>query len=297
MLTAPATTGTKACATATKRTPSSARAPRPLRNALALAQLWSPSRWTSRLNRIRPPNRRPIRSPIDSPSRDPSVAAPISRANRPGVVTVVAASSTTASPGTIRPTSIEVSSTMNRLVSRYRLMGGTAASQSRSCWMSSVMAGAPSGGPDTGTRLVADAYAKWLHRCPHRERPCCASGFPLECPPDLVGQVVDGKRAGRQHRAVRLAPDPAGVLVEFVVDLPDQLLQQVLDGHDALDAAVLVDHDGELLPLGLEAAQRVQHAQRLRQVGVGRTWSATRSRASIRSTRWAIPMTLSTSRW
>ena len=74
-------------------------------------------------------------------------------------------------------------------------------------------------------------------------------------------------RAGRSTR--RAGVGCRRVAVELVVDVPDQLLQQVLDGHDAFGAAVLVDHDRQGLAFGLHASQGVQDPHRLGQ-GQGR---------------------------
>src|SRR5829696_5131851 len=84
-----------------------------------------------------------------------------------------------------------------------------------------------------------------------------------------IGQVVDGEGPGQDQRPVGFTLNAVGVAVELVIDVPDQLFQQVLDGHDALGAAVFVDHDGQGLPLGLHASQGVQDPDRLGQ-GQGR---------------------------
>ena len=87
-----------------------------------------------------------------------------------------------------------------------------------------------------------------------------------------VGQVVDREPPGQHPGAVGLGAHRQDVLVGLVVDLADQLLEQVLDGHDALGAAVLVDDDGHLVAPGLHGAQGVEHRPGLgeRRGGLGR---------------------------
>src|SRR5215217_76120 len=80
-----------------------------------------------------------------------------------------------------------------------------------------------------------------------------------------IRQIMDGEGPGQEHRPVGFTLNAVGVAVELVIDVPDQLFQQVLDGHDALGAAVLVDHDRQGLALGLHASQGVQDPHRLGQ--------------------------------
>lgn len=72
-----------------------------------------------------------------------------------------------------------------------------------------------------------------------------------------VRQVVDGKRPGQGEGSVGPGRDRQHFEVGFVVDLADHLLEQVLDGDDAVDRAVLVDDDGELLSFRPEPPQGV----------------------------------------
>src|SRR5215211_7406925 len=76
---------------------------------------------------------------------------------------------------------------------------------------------------------------------------------------------MDGEGPGQEHRPVSFALNADRVAVELVIDLPDQLLEQVLHGHDALGAAVLVDHNGQGLAFALEPTQGVQNPDRLGQ--------------------------------
>jgi hypothetical protein len=50
-------------------------------------------------------------------------------------------------------------------------------------------------------------------------------------------------------------PDQRLFLIVLVPDLPDQLLQEILQGHQAGGAPVLVDDDGQVEPLGLKLAK------------------------------------------
>ena len=52
------------------------------------------------------------------------------------------------------------------------------------------------------------------------------------------------------------------LLVMLVLDLADDLLDHVLDGHHALGAAELVDDDGEMDPPGAHPRQKIEHAHR-----------------------------------
>ena len=47
--------------------------------------------------------------------------------------------------------------------------------------------------------------------------------------------------------------------VVLVADLADDLLEQVLDRHEARGAAVLVDHDRDLHLLALELLEQLRH--------------------------------------
>jgi hypothetical protein len=48
----------------------------------------------------------------------------------------------------------------------------------------------------------------------------------------------------------------------LVLDLADDLLDHVLDRHQPLGAAELVDDDGEMDPLGAHPCEQVEHAHR-----------------------------------
>nr|WP_241027820.1 hypothetical protein [Streptomyces verrucosisporus] len=81
-----------------------------------------------------------------------------------------------------------------------------------------------------------------------------------------VRQVVDGEGAGDQQRPVGLGTHRRHVPVGLVVDLPDDLLQQILDGHDPVHHPVLVDDQRELLTGGHQAPQGLRQPRELEQV-------------------------------
>ena len=64
--------------------------------------------------------------------------------------------------------------------------------------------------------------------------------------------------------AVALVDDRLGLDVVLVANLADDLLEQVLDRHQAGGAAVLVDDDRALRLLALELLQQLRHALGLR---------------------------------
>ena len=70
--------------------------------------------------------------------------------------------------------------------------------------------------------------------------------------------------AAEHERAVALVDDRLGLDVVLVANLADDLLEQVLDRHQAGGAAVLVDDDRDLHLLALELLQQLGHALGLR---------------------------------
>ncbi|MEA3076151.1 MAG: hypothetical protein QOF60_1059 [Actinomycetota bacterium] len=80
-----------------------------------------------------------------------------------------------------------------------------------------------------------------------------------------VDEVVDGEAAGDDEGAVGVVFDGEYVAAGLVVDPPDEFLEEVLDGHDAVGSAVLVDDDHQLLSFELHLAQRVEHLHRVGQ--------------------------------
>lgn len=78
-----------------------------------------------------------------------------------------------------------------------------------------------------------------------------------------VGEVVHRELPGQDHRAVLGVLHRADVAIRLVVDLPHELLDQVLHRHDPCAGAVLVDHHGQLGVGLLHLVQRIQHAGRL----------------------------------
>ena len=80
-----------------------------------------------------------------------------------------------------------------------------------------------------------------------------------------LAEVVEVEQTVDLH--VATPQDPRLVVddVVLVADLPDQLLDQVLEGDDARGAAVLVDHDGEVVTAAAHLRHRRQYALRRRQ--------------------------------
>src|SRR5262245_8174103 len=58
--------------------------------------------------------------------------------------------------------------------------------------------------------------------------------------------LVDAHLAAEDETAVALVRDGLALDIVFVANLADDLLEQILDGHQASGAAVLVDHDRHL---------------------------------------------------
>ena len=107
-------------------------------------------------------------------------------------------------------------------------------------------------------------------------RPGCASQLAEDEPGDsvvvlvrqiaveLLIEVVDRERAVDADRVVVDPLDRLVRQVELVFDLTDDLLEQVLECHDALHRAVLVDHDREVLVRAAELGQERREVLRLR---------------------------------
>ena len=66
----------------------------------------------------------------------------------------------------------------------------------------------------------------------------------LHLDPEALGHVLDVHLAAEHEAPVALVDDRLGLDVVLVADLADDLLEQILDGHEARRAAVLVDDDG-----------------------------------------------------
>lgn len=73
----------------------------------------------------------------------------------------------------------------------------------------------------------------------------------------MSGRSWTGNDPGRARDPSGPAGTGSAFEVGFVVDLADHLLEQVLDGDDSVDRAVLVDDDGELLSFRPEPPQGV----------------------------------------
>ena len=72
---------------------------------------------------------------------------------------------------------------------------------------------------------------------------------------EAVVEVLDPVRGLDPHAIRRQAHDLAVGQVELVVDLADDLLEQVLERHQSLDVAVLVDDEREAPAVALELRQ------------------------------------------
>ena len=70
-------------------------------------------------------------------------------------------------------------------------------------------------------------------------------------------KVVHAGRAGHEPAAVRLLAEVLGGLVVFVPDLAHKLFQNVLEGDDALGAAVFVHDDCHVMVLLAQGAQQL----------------------------------------
>ena len=68
----------------------------------------------------------------------------------------------------------------------------------------------------------------------------------------------DGMLDVDDERPPCLALDAAADLVLFVVDVADDLFKNIFQRDDALEAAVLVDHQREVLAAGAEVLQLLQ---------------------------------------
>ena len=74
---------------------------------------------------------------------------------------------------------------------------------------------------------------------------------------EQIVQLGDADPGVHHEIVVGDALYPGLAHVELVLDLTDDLLQEVLDRHEAGDSAVLVDHDGHLDAPALELAQEL----------------------------------------
>jgi hypothetical protein len=82
------------------------------------------------------------------------------------------------------------------------------------------------------------------------------------CVPKASLTAVDGHVAGHAVAAVGQRVDAVLLLalVEFVLDLADDLFQHVLDGDQPGRVAELVDDDGQVVAVGAEVAQQLVEA-------------------------------------
>ena len=84
--------------------------------------------------------------------------------------------------------------------------------------------------------------------------------FRLDLDAEPLAHLVDVHLGAEHVRAVALVDDRLGLDVVLVADLADDLLEQILDRHEAGGAAVLVDDDRDLHLLALELLQQLRHA-------------------------------------
>ena len=73
----------------------------------------------------------------------------------------------------------------------------------------------------------------------------------------LLVQIVHTSSAGDQPAAVGLLTEILGFLVVLIPDLAHQLLQDILQGNDALGAAVLIHHNRHVVVLLPQGAQQL----------------------------------------
>src|SRR5215203_4548176 len=73
---------------------------------------------------------------------------------------------------------------------------------------------------------------------------------------EALGQLVDVGLPAEHEDAVALVHDGLRLDVVLIADLTDDLLEEILDGHEARGAAVLVDDDGRLHLLALKVLQQ-----------------------------------------
>ena len=125
----------------------------------------------------------------------------------------------------------------------------------------------PSPGHDRGTLVNALL---------HRVGTLAETGDPLR--PGIVHRL-DRETSGCLVLAKR--HDHRFLFVVLVLYLAHDLIEQVLDGHEAGRAAVLVEHDGDVHATALERAQQIVHEHRLSTVceesmcpNIGECWNA-----------------------
>ena len=86
----------------------------------------------------------------------------------------------------------------------------------------------------------------------------------LDLDVQALRDLVDVHLAAEHEPAVAFVDDRLGLDVVLVADLADDLLEQILDRHEARGAAVFVDDDRALRLLALELLQQLRHALGLR---------------------------------
>ena len=77
--------------------------------------------------------------------------------------------------------------------------------------------------------------------------------------PCLLGKIVGIQQPVDNHVAAAQAMRPASFEVVFVADVADDLLDEILERHDARRAAVLVDDDREVLVFASHLRQSREH--------------------------------------
>ena len=79
-----------------------------------------------------------------------------------------------------------------------------------------------------------------------------------------LGELVEVEPTVDLDGAIDQPPWSRDVSVVLVPDVTDDLLDQVLESHDAVGSAVLVDDDGEVVPFPPHLGQRREHVLRAR---------------------------------
>ncbi len=136
---------------------------------------------------------------------------------------------------------------------RSRLIRRASASTTSNSWPS----GWRTTSPRTGTRP-----ARRKTRPPRVSTSSACSGSTSRTPATAL-ELLEVHARLREEDAGRLGgPERPLVLVVLVLDVADDLLEQVLDGDEAVDAAIFVDHHRHVDARGLHLLQ--QHADRHR---------------------------------
>ena len=86
-----------------------------------------------------------------------------------------------------------------------------------------------------------------------------------QAPAEFAVEVADRNVALADQAAVLARDDAALDGIVLVLDVADDLLDDVLEGDDAAQRAVFVDHDGEMLVARAERLELVEQDGRIRE--------------------------------